>query len=50
MASSRDEKNVLRDAANRLNAEVKRVKDELSEAQSKGRKAEKSKAELQKVG
>ena len=43
-------KAVLRDATKRLNIEIKRAREELKAAEKRGHMAEKSKAEMQKVG
>ena len=49
LATKSGEKAVLRDAASRLNKEIRRAKEELRIAQKKGQSAEKSKAELERV-
>lgn len=49
IATTSGEKAILRDAATRLNSEIRRAKEELRIAQKRGQTAEKSKAELERV-
>ena len=49
IATTSGEKAMLRDAASRLNSEIRRAKEELRIAQKRGQTAEKSKAELERV-
>ena len=49
IAANTGEKAVLRDAANRLNKEIKKAKKELKIARRKGQTADKSRAELEKA-